>query len=54
MSFPTQEALMQHGQTAHGVKQETHAHEHLKCKACGAEFETQDELMAHGKKSHSM
>lgn len=54
MSFPSQEALMQHGQNAHAAKQETHAHEHFKCKACGAEFETQGELMAHGKNSHSM
>lgn len=50
MQFPTQEALMQHGPTAHPKPQAGS----FKCQTCGAEFGTQAELQAHGKTAHAM
>ncbi len=50
MSFPTEQALMQHGRTAHQQKKEEPAG--LKCPACGMSFPSQEALMAHGRSAH--
>jgi hypothetical protein len=56
MTFPNEQAMVNHNQRAHpGAAMQAHAgHEHFTCGACGMSFHAREELMQHSKAAHPM